>query len=162
MTKWRGIPWLTKPTIAFLQRTLTPEMVMLEVGSGASTVWFARRVKEITSFEHQREWFFLVAHKLRAAGIGNCTLRLEPNYPVKGIPGHNSQYDFILIDGRGRVQSIKTTYIRLKPGGYLMLDDSQRVRYNEGKELLDSLGWQRQEFVEEGNKKTATVWRRPQ
>lgn len=161
MTKWLNEPWLTRPAIKFLEGILTQDSTVLEIGSGSSTVWFAKRVKKITSFEHQEKWFCLVTRKLKEEGMTNCRLHLSPEYPEAGIPLLSKQYDLMLIDGRGRVLSIKTTYKHLKPGGYIMLDDSQRMRYNEGRAFLDSLGWPHKELAEPGNSKTATIWRKP-
>lgn len=157
---WKSKPHLTKPTIDFLETVLNSRSRVLEIGSGASTVWIAKRVRWVTSFEHQEDWFRLVMGKLQEEGLTNYHLNFMPEYPKLGIPFFAGTYDLVFVDGRGRVRSIKTVYKRVKVGGYLLLDDSHGIeRYKEGMDFLDSLGWHRKDIVEEGNYKTATAWR---
>lgn len=161
MSAWRTVPWFAVALNQFLERTVTREMDILEVGAGASTVWLATRVRSVRSYEHDNRWCAVVQSKLREAGLKNCELVYDPNYPNIGIGEKTKEFDMIIIDGRGRVKSIVTTYRLLKPGGYLILDDSQRTRYAEGKTFLDSLDWERIELKIEGIKKSATAWRKP-
>jgi len=160
MSAWRTVPWFAVALTRFLERNLTKKMDILEMGAGASTVWIAKRVKSIRSYEHDKRWYELVQNKIKEAGLNNCELVHDTNYPNIGITEKSRKYDMIIIDGRGRVLSIKTTYQFVKLGGYLILDDSQRTRYAEGKVFLDSLGWERTELHIEGIKKSATAWRK--
>jgi len=145
MSTWRIVPWFAVALTRFLERNITRETDILEIGAGGSTVWLAKRAKSIRSYEHDSRWYALVQSKLKDAGLGNCELIHDPNYPELGIKENSREFDMIIIDGRGRVKSIKTTYQLLRPGGYLMLDDSERTRYAEGKALLDALGWEKTE-----------------
>jgi predicted O-methyltransferase YrrM len=120
---WKDIPHLTQPTIEFLEKILTPESEVLETGSGGSTLWIAKRVKWITSFEHNETWFQLVMRKLLDEKLKNFSLNFMPDYPNLGVQCAG-QYDLVFIDGRGRVRSIETTISHVKLGGYLLLDDS--------------------------------------
>ena len=115
---WKETPHLTKPTIEFLESILTSKSRVLEIGSGGSTLWFARRVRWVTSFEHDAGWFRLVMRKLQEAGLTNYHLNFMPDYPELGIPALGGDYDLVFVDGRGRVRSIKTTYKLVKPSGY--------------------------------------------
>lgn len=162
MSTWRIVPWFAVALTRFLERNITKETDILEIGAGGSTVWLAKRAKSIRSYEHDSRWYALVQSKLKDTGLGNCELIHDPNYPELGIKENSREFDMIIIDGRGRVKSIKTTYQLLRPGGYLMLDDSERTRYAEGKVLLDALGWEKTELKIEGIKKMATAWRMPE
>ena len=51
------LPWLVKDSIKFLESILTRDSIVLETGSGNSTVWFAERVKKVISFEHDKVWY---------------------------------------------------------------------------------------------------------
>lgn len=162
-SKWKDKPHLTPPTIAFLEKILTTKSRVLEIGSGASTLWIAKRVRWITSFEHQEDWFRLVMRKLQEEGLTNYHLNFMPEYPTLGIPALGGEYDLVFVDGRGRVRSIKTTYKLVKPGGHLLLDDSNGIwRYQEGVDFLDSLKWSRIDFAIEGHDKKASAWQRNQ
>lgn len=160
--KWKDTPHLTEPTIEFLEKILTPESEVLEIGSGGSTLWFAKRVRWVTSFEHDENWFRLVMRKLQEEKLTNYHLNFMPEYPTRGVPAFNGHYDLVFIDGewKERVRSIKTTYKRVKSGGYLLLDDSQSPQYKEGVDFLDSLGWQRTDFSVEGHFKRASAWKK--
>jgi len=58
---------------------------MLEIGSGRSTPWFAKRVKEIISFEHDLGWREFTLNELRKENLQNCNLIFDPDYPQNGV-----------------------------------------------------------------------------
>src|SRR2546430_9982143 len=49
-------PWMTFAAIRFLDRLLTKEMRVFEYGSGGSSLFFSRRVREVVSVEHDGAW----------------------------------------------------------------------------------------------------------
>src|SRR5262245_35910487 len=53
----RPIPWITYPAIELLRARVRPDMSVFEYGCGASTRWWAERVREVVSVEHDRAWF---------------------------------------------------------------------------------------------------------
>lgn len=152
------VPWLNSTVIAFLQRIITKDFRILELGAGTSTVWFAKRAGYVLSYENNKEWFDSVTEELKKAGLKNCKLIFDPAYPKNGIQGLQGQFDLILIDGRGRVKNITVTMAHVKPDGYLMLDDSQRKRYNEARQLLEE--WEKIELIEPNISRTTTVWKK--
>lgn len=152
------VPWLNITVIAFLQKIITKDFRILELGAGASTAWFAKRAEYVLSYESNKEWFDNVIEELKKAGLKNCKLIFDPTYPKNGIRDLRGQFDLILIDGRGRVKNAAVTMAHVKPGGYLMLDDSQRGRYNAIRELLNT--WEKIELIEPDVARTTTVWRR--
>ena len=62
-------PWLTSEAIAFLERWLEPDAVGFEWGSGRSTVWFAQRVRQLISIEHDPHWYEEVTRRLDEKGL---------------------------------------------------------------------------------------------
>ncbi|MCS4114594.1 protein-L-isoaspartate O-methyltransferase [Salinibacter ruber] len=72
------IPWLTFPVVDYLERFLEPEMRVFEYGSGGSTVFFARRVQEVVSIEHDSEWLGKLRNRLDEEAIENCTVHHIP------------------------------------------------------------------------------------
>ena len=58
----RPVPWLTEGAIEFLEQYLTehPSAKILEFGTGASTIWFAKRTPNLYSIEHDPSWFTLI------------------------------------------------------------------------------------------------------
>lgn len=66
-------------------------------------------------------------------------------------------FDFVLVDGRARESCSLKAIEKLKPGGLLILDNSERVRYNKVHERLQS--WPRI-FTTTGLTDTI-IWRKP-
>ena len=139
-------PWLAKDSIKFLDSILTKDSMVLDVGSGNSTVWFAERVKKVISFENKKEWYDKVKKILDRKGLKNVDFYFDVDYPTKGIPDFNILYDVILIDGRGRLKCVETSIKFLKSGGFLILDNSDNEKYKPIVDLLDNLGWKRKDF----------------
>ena len=71
-------PWITIPARHFLQKTLTPDFRVLEFGAGGSTLFFAKRVKELVTVEHQPEWLQRTASKVRSRENFRWQSLLEP------------------------------------------------------------------------------------
>jgi predicted O-methyltransferase YrrM len=123
-------PWLTPAAIKLLDKTLTREMRGLEFGSGNSTAWFAMRLGQLTSVEHNPEWHARVTRLLKALGIGNVKylLRAKENgeYPVVAEQFMDDSLDFILVDGILRAECAVGSLSKVKPGGLLVVDDVHR------------------------------------
>lgn len=135
----RPIPWLTEGSITFLEQYFQehPDAKVLEFGSGASTVWMAKRTPNLISVDHNPHWHDLVKQECKARGYMGVQLHLRP-MPYYGICDEFPQeyFDLILIDGRDRVECIRHSIPRLKKGGILMLDNSERGYYQPGIDLL--------------------------
>ena len=57
LVEGRALPWLPYAVTRWLEQYLKPDMRVFEYGAGASTLFFASRVKELISAEHDAEWF---------------------------------------------------------------------------------------------------------
>ncbi|MBL0257980.1 MAG: hypothetical protein IPQ03_10865 [Bacteroidetes bacterium] len=53
----REMVWLTYPVIDFLKNYLRKDMRVFEYGGGGSTLFFAKRVAELVTVEHDKDWF---------------------------------------------------------------------------------------------------------
>jgi hypothetical protein len=148
-------PWLSPAAISILDKCLNSSMHGLEYGSGRSTRFFSKRLKQLVSIEHHQEWYDLVSQELNDEDIKNVTyLKIEGGRPeskkdiekryksdylednqnykdyysrVSDFP--DSYFDFILIDGRARVECSIRAIPKLKSGGIFILDNSERRRY---------------------------------
>jgi len=81
------MPWLTFPAISLIENFLEPSMRVFEYGSGGSTLFFARRVREVVSIEHEGEWYDKLKRRLENEGIENCTVHHilpSPNQDADG------------------------------------------------------------------------------
>lgn len=166
MPNLRDRPWLPEGAIKFMGEILDKDSLVLEFGAGSSTIWFARHVKHVLSFENKELWYNLVSKGLKQQGLRNVSLRMDPLYPGLGIRNENGKFDFILIDGRGRVKCAQTSHGLLKPGSWIGLDNSWRGRYLKIHILFQKLGWERKDifdyYMPEHKMGTFTFWRKPE
>jgi hypothetical protein len=149
----------------FFSRNRNQELIVFEWGSGVSTLYFSQKASRVISIEHDVAWFPLVNSILQQEKILNCTyLLVEPqsfsgsfadpsdpksyksheygntsfNEYVKSIDFYPNQYfDVIFIDGRARPSCLMHALSKVKPGGIIILDNSDRDYYSQGKELLN-------------------------
>ncbi len=166
------VPWIPFLAIQFLEAILRPEMKVFEWGSGGSTVFFAQRVSRIVSIEHEREWYGKAGGALRGVGNAECYL-IEPEhgaiaesksdalaYFSESVPGRNFKayasaiddyepFDVVMIDGRARPSCVMHAQRKVRPGGFLLLDDAERPYYE--KSVREFLGtWERATFLGSG------------
>ena len=146
------LPWWNYRTIAEVESFLArrPEARVFEYGSGASTVWLARRAGVVKSVEHDIE-FAQVVRKL-VNGFGSVEILTVPATPLQagraGIPSErrssrgldfsdyvasieriNGAFDLIIVDGRARVESFRRAIPFLADDGMVVFDDVERARY---------------------------------
>jgi hypothetical protein len=62
-------PWITFEAISFLKGIISDNMKVFEYGAGGSTLFFAKRAKEVISIEHDEVWFQNVSSSLEARGL---------------------------------------------------------------------------------------------
>lgn len=156
-------PWLPYLAIDYLGSILKPAMTVFEYGSGGSTLFFAGRVNRVISVEHDPEWYgkinalsnvdkFLVGYTDDL--IGND--KSKPGHYTSGPYLKNfrnyvsfidrfENLDLIFIDGRSRAACLKHARQKIKPGGWIVLDNSERDYYLKNTlHLFD--GWETVEF----------------
>lgn len=75
----------------------------------------------------------------------------------------DESFDLVFIDGRARPSCILHAVPKIKSGGFLLLDNSERGNYSVGEDLLK--GWERIDFFGVGPIDTypwqTTVWKKP-
>jgi hypothetical protein len=181
------LPYIPFALADELDRTLPSNAHAFEYGSGGSTLWLAKRVARLTSVEHHAGWHARVEDELKQARLGNCKVELcEPSplstdstdgpYRSPVVEGNFERYvraitacsdeslDLVLIDGRCRAECAVGAMTKVRPGGLLILDDSDRDRYAPAHDRLKA--WHRREFwgIKPFTLQPAhtTVWTRPQ
>jgi len=159
-------PWTSPASIEIFKALLTKNMKGFEYGSGGSTIFFASKVKELISIEHNKEWYEHISNRLVTEGVKNVTYQFfdkenDEDYTEEtiNIGGQNLQhkfqkdfyryvnsinqfdnetFDFIVVDGRARIDCVVRSINKLKSGGLLIVDNSERDRYQKIKELLNN------------------------
>jgi hypothetical protein len=153
-----GQPWLTFRAIRWLAANLEPTMRIFEYGSGGSTLFFANRVRDVVSVEHDPEWHARTSDAIDARGIHNCTYLLRPprQVPAPRVTSTDRAYagvdftdyvtaidaypdgsfDVVSVDGRARTACVLAAIPKTRPGGLILLDNSDREEYGEAIDAL--------------------------
>jgi predicted O-methyltransferase YrrM len=145
------VPWWTFHAIDAVERWIAArkgDVRVFEYGSGASTVWLARRATHVVSVEHD-VGFAKIATPMLA--LPNVELRvIEPvragatsrapsgrggyedcdfSAYVDSIADGAARYDLVIIDGRARAACLKRAWDCLEADGLVVFDNSSRRRY---------------------------------
>ena len=138
------IPWLTYPFIDFINLRLNNRLIIFEFGSGNSTLFFAKKVKEVFSVEHNKDWYNRISKQLQG-NVNMIYKEIDEEYP-KSIQSLNKKFDIIIVDAEERVNCVKDSVSALSSTGVIVLDDSERSEYNEGIDFLKVNGFKRLDF----------------
>jgi predicted O-methyltransferase YrrM len=163
-------PLLCDNAHKFLRDLLQPDWAVFEWGSGESTAFFAERVASVVSVEHDKAWkdaveAVLYEHKLQAQVL----LLPEKLMPCAISSYPDQHFDLVFVDGldRTRVQCCEQAMPKVKPGGWLVLDDSQWKMLAPARKVLAvwrsisadglKLSWKKNKRI----KTRTTFYRRP-
>lgn len=188
-----GLPFVTFETIEWLDSFLTKEMNVAEWGTGGSTVFFAKKAKNVVAVEHHPNWYRRISQILKDKNIQNCRYILKepkaaagaalasddpqsflsssPRTEGKSFEDYcraiddypDDSFDLISVDGRARPSCIARAISKVRPLGFILLDDSDGQEYARGAALMKD--WKRKEFF--GPKSYAvdfyhtTIWQKP-
>ena len=145
------VPWWTFPAIDAVDRWIAARkgnVRVFEYGSGASTVWLARRASRVVSVEHDAGFAKIagpmlalpnvelrVIEPVRGAassrapsgrsGYANCDFSAD----VYSIAEGATRYDVVIVDGRARAACLSRAWDCLDAGGLVVFDNSNRRRY---------------------------------
>lgn len=171
-------PWWPYRAVDAVQRALPPKASVLEFGGGGSTLWLHDLGATITCIEHDPDWL----ETLREAMPGDVRLVLRESQTAGSIEsatweGHffddyvaavrdiaDKSLDLVIVDGRARVACGMAAAPKVRPGGQLLLDDSDRPVYAGLHEHLAD--WTRTDYfglkIGGGLPCQTSVWRRPE
>lgn len=151
-------PWLVFDAIDFLDSLRLKGAKIFEYGSGGSTVFWLDNGADCVSIEHDQYWYDYLCDRFEemsridyrlvlpeqsedeeARGISDPSLYLSGDYTFRNYSFRRyvSQidsfpedfFDAILIDGRARPSCIKHAINKVKIGGIIVLDNSDREYY---------------------------------
>jgi len=159
------------PSLTILARGALREISqgkrVFEFGAGASTLWFAGFVEVIHSVEHDEGWF----REIRS--------HLDPSMPVhlwKVEPERlpcamdlMGMVDVVFVDcyDQHRVAAVHEARDHVLPGGWLVLDDSDKPMYDQaframkGWEIHQVWGWKPHLVHGDRVYTETTFWRKP-
>jgi hypothetical protein len=142
-----GYPWLSVGAIVALEQVIfrvdgvnLPPKRVLELGSGGSTIFFAKRAEHVVSIETDRGWAPRTAEALERNGLAGkveLVVRTNPESEryVAALPDRS--FDLLLVDhaadgtvvGRGARHAFSRLPLaliglpKLKPTGWLVVDN---------------------------------------
>lgn len=123
-------PWIVPASAKFLATILTGDELVLDIGIGASTLFFARRCRFVDGIETNKKWIDKVLSTAYVHGLDKeievttATDQLQMEKCISEI--ENQKYDIISVDtvwGFDRSALLKRAIPKLKPSGTLLLDN---------------------------------------
>jgi hypothetical protein len=150
-------PWWTYGSIRVVEehlRRLNGSARAFEYGSGASSLWLAARSGEVHTVEHDAGFARVMRDAITSAGLDSKVTLHEVPADVVDVPvtrsGRRGEdavdytsytrsieipgglFDLVIVDGRARVACLQAAVSKLAPGGLVVFDDAQRLRYRAG------------------------------
>lgn len=161
------LPWISHRALLRLEEIIRPEMSVLEYGSGGSTLFLANKVKMLISIEHDQSWAEFVSINIQ--NDSNKKLYYIPpddscseeefksnygmsyagkyfkSYTLKALELAEESLDLLIIDGRARPACLKYAHSKVKHGGFILFDNSDRLEYQDS--ISSFLGdWKREDY----------------
>lgn len=149
-------PWLVLDATSYLDSIDLKNKLVFEWGSGGSTLYWLSRQAQVVSIEHDKKWYdqmktlTINEQKLDLRNIIQDDLKYNNNFDPSNpslyqslvMPSNSfkkyvcqiddfsdNYFDIILIDGRSRASCLKHSISKVKEGGLIILDNSNRTRY---------------------------------
>ena len=127
----------------FIEKYLTDNDILLEWGSGNSTLYFSEIVKEIITIEHDIDWSKKIEKMIELFNINNITQYTIPAHTPNPIPCRYEQFkDYVefpkkeklifnkvLIDGRARKYCAKSIWNIISDDCIIFIHDFNRSDY---------------------------------
>jgi predicted O-methyltransferase YrrM len=143
----RDIPWLSFGAIIALESVLSPEMSVLELGSGGSTLFFANHCRIVFSIETDQKWEKKMQEHIRAYNNAQVAFRTQETAIITMNSFQKGEFDVVLIDTGWINGEVRHKPDRLKlalaaaplvrKGGYLILDNYEKY----GLSKFPTAGW---------------------
>jgi len=159
------MPWWNQRAIRHLESQMRPGHRVFEWGSGGSTAWFQAQGAQVTSVEHNPGWVQKVRARCPGADVRavpgvTAGLTAEP-YLTHNLFGDGCRYfddyiaaigefpdrslDIVLVDGMCRAECFQQAIPKVRPGGLLIIDDSDMPPYRSLAVLVP--GWEKTAFA---------------
>ncbi|MGB2866978.1 MAG: hypothetical protein WBD36_00885 [Bacteroidota bacterium] len=154
----KPMPWMTFDAIDFIANRLQNGCRIFEYGSGGSTLFWLKWKPELVSVEHDSSWHALMAQRIQpgtgvqyrlvppekraAARLGDASdsnLFASSDELYRGFSFEtyvrqiekfpDRYFDLVVVDGRARPSCLRWSAQKVKPGGFLVLDNAEREYY---------------------------------
>lgn len=136
-------PLMHKYEYEFIEKYLNADDILLEWGSGNSTLYFSGIVNTVISIEHDKDWIKNVENCIDSYDIKNITQYLIPAHTNLVDPCrfelfkdyiefprvNNLKFTKVLIDGRARKYCAKDIYNMIDDDVIVIIHDFNRPDY---------------------------------
>ena len=135
------VPWFTYGAIDLIEHQISPLTRVLELGGGGSTAYWLNRGHDVVTIEQDPLW---LARIKGAIGENDnwtsiCVLNINSDTLEAQDLG---LFDVIVNDFSGPREDVAPWIVRaLKPGGWIIWDNSDRKSYQDGILHLKSQGF---------------------
>lgn len=150
-----GEIWIVPESILHLDSLIRPDFFAFEWGGGGSTIWLARRCAHLVTIEQSLRWYIWVTRRLTQEGL-NADVYHSPIFPgsknedyihpILAFP--DNTFNLISPDGylEIRRECIKEAAPKLKPGGIMLLDNSNWFEFGDLLPGWEEVRYQTTEF----------------
>ena len=145
-------PWIVPQAVGWLGRRIRNDWKVVELGSGRSTLWLGRRAGSVVAYEDNPWWLGRAREMVAEAGLENVEIRERPITAYAGeladLPDESLDLlviDFLESPEAERIVAVRAGMPKVRRGGLLLLDDSDRPSYAGAYELL--AGWRERRFT---------------
>jgi tetratricopeptide (TPR) repeat protein len=131
----KQLPLLTWPFLDFIKTLDLKDIILHELGSGSSTLWFSNVFKCVESYETNKDWY----EKLKPLLKSNVILKLSRLEDIYNCSIQFKPSDWLLIDFTGKRTKFIHELVKLsdeKLPAQLILDNPEWYR-NGAKILID-------------------------
>ncbi len=110
------------------------DKVVFEWGNGCSTPWIAQRCQFLFAVDHDINWTNRAKTLCREAQLRNIDFSVYPEHDSRYFEtiywfSEMQPIDIVIVDGVNRMRCFEFAWRYVKPGGLIVLDDSQRDEY---------------------------------
>lgn len=141
-----AIPWVTYSFIDFISERIKKEHSVFEFGSGNSTIYYAKRALKVVSVEHDKDWFDRISSSTPINSEMIYSELKEGGEYSKMPASLGSKFDIIIVDGRDRVNCCYNSITALTENGVVVLDDSEREKYQAARVFFQKGGFRELSF----------------
>jgi hypothetical protein len=157
------LPWYNYGAINWVKNYIKKEMKVFEYGTGGSTLFYANSAYELISVEHNKSWYDKIVKYTET--FKNVKIYLHEPEPINDIETcafisqtfteyHNysfekyvkvielypdNYFDLVVIDGRCRPMCLLTSIKKVKKGGWILFDNSERLHYQNAIDSIISI-----------------------
>lgn len=121
------VPWITFDATRAICAALPRDARVFEFGAGNSTVFWARRAASVCSVEDNAGWVDMLNAKLKALRIANTHLvhaTDKASYVGTIDAWPDEHFDMVIVDGAFRRECAAAAVRHVKPGGLLVIDNT--------------------------------------